>query len=434
MKKLGRNTFAVGMATLLVTSAVSLSANAAPGDTAQANSSASTGTGLFETLDLDSGICEALFPGGITEGSRCGAGLDTNDIDAFDQIATAGVEGQDGVSSAEASVSPIFIEDFTAIDLTDLVEDVSVSNTETILDPLLGGLGTAVALLLETLGLDAVVDPVDDAVQDALAEVEGNLPISLRIGIVESQCTAEPGSAQGSSVVGDIDLLIELGPDGPPIVIPIVAETSENANLLVNAPNELLDGVFDGLRASLEESLDGALSGVNALLTPLEESLVDPLFDALEPTLLQNLSDALEPLVSGEVNRQTRTGGDQIEVAGLDLTLLSAVDETNNLILARSECGPNNVVAADDNDDDAVAGDDTDGAAGDDTDGAIADSDTDGVDGGVGDGGGQGDADVVTSLPNAGAPNLLPFWLLGAGLIAFGGAVLLNERRRTALI
>ncbi|RYJ03271.1 MAG: LPXTG cell wall anchor domain-containing protein, partial [Actinomycetales bacterium] len=42
------------------------------------------------------------------------------------------------------------------------------------------------------------------------------------------------------------------------------------------------------------------------------------------------------------------------------------------------------------------------------------------------------DADVTTSLPNTGASaNLMPFWLLGLALVAFGGAVLVNERRRT---
>jgi hypothetical protein len=69
-----------------------------------------------------------------------------------------------------------------------------------------------------------------------------------------------------------------------------------------------------------------------------------------------------------------------------------------------------------DRDSDSVA----DGAQadnGDDSD-TVADSDA------------QADADVTTTLPSTGAPNLLPFWLLGIALLLFGGAVLLNEKRR----
>ena len=42
----------------------------------------------------------------------------------------------------------------------------------------------------------------------------------------------------------------------------------------------------------------------------------------------------------------------------------------------------------------------------------------------------QADADVTTTLPATGSPNLLPFWMLGLGLLLFGATVLLNEKRR----
>ena len=44
-------------------------------------------TGIFEPL-LDTGICEAIYPNGTPTGN-CGAGLNSNQIDAFTQTATA---------------------------------------------------------------------------------------------------------------------------------------------------------------------------------------------------------------------------------------------------------------------------------------------------------------------------------------------------------
>ena len=64
---------------------------------------------------------------------------------------------------------------------------------------------------------------------------------------------------------------------------------------------------------------------------------------------------------------------------------------------------------------------------------AIADAASDAQADAVADADAQADADVTTTLPSTGAPNLLPFWLLGLGLVLFGAAVLINERRRMSL-
>ncbi len=61
----------------------------------------------------------------------------------------------------------------------------------------------------------------------------------------------------------------------------------------------------------------------------------------------------------------------------------------------------------------------------------IADGDDDGsTTGAIADADSAADADASTTLPDAGAGNLLPFFLLGLALLAFGLGVLLNERRR----
>ena len=54
---------------------------------ASGDASAVTATGIFEPL-LDTGICEAIYPNGTPTGN-CGAGLNSNQIDAFTQTATA---------------------------------------------------------------------------------------------------------------------------------------------------------------------------------------------------------------------------------------------------------------------------------------------------------------------------------------------------------
>ncbi len=410
MNKLGRNTLAVGLATLLVTSAMSFSANGADETVAQSASSAATGTGLFELLDTD--VCEAVFPTGEPTG-RCGAGLDTTGIDAFAQEAEAGVEGENGVSAASASVSPIAIEDFTSLDISDLITDIAAIDTGNVLDPILGGVGGLVGDLLELLGLNVVTDAVDDVLQDVLAGVETALPISLQIGAVESQCVADPTSATGSSTVASTDLLIELG--GQDIVVPVTAGTEPNSNLLVGAPQDLVDGIIDGLEDTLTQSLGGALAALNPLLDGLQNQLVGPLLDALEPTLLQGLADALAPIISGTVNKQVETDG-AIEVSALELTLIGG----NQLNLANVACGPNTTfVVADDNDADAQVDVDVD-----------VDVDADAQADAIADADAAADADATVALPNTGAPNLLPFWLLGLGLVLFGAAVLVNERRR----
>src|SRR4051794_20217203 len=79
-------------------------AMAATNDTGGADSSASTGTGLFNLLDTDA--CTATAPSGVGTG-RCGDGLNLNNqIAAFSQNASGATNG---TSTADASVAPIDI-------------------------------------------------------------------------------------------------------------------------------------------------------------------------------------------------------------------------------------------------------------------------------------------------------------------------------------
>ena len=434
MKKLGRNTLALGMSTLLVTSAVALSANAAPGDVAQANSSAITATGLTEIVNT--GVCLAESADGTpvavedAEGI-CGTGLELAGVTGtVNQTASTDLDGNRGTSAASASVEQVTLTELPDIDLSTIDEDVLGIETGTILDDIVDGLDPVLAPVLE-----AALAPLLGAIQDAaitpiLEAVQGSLPVAVNIGAVASQCSAVAGEpAVVDSTVASIDIVV--GPtDDPILVVPIELPTSENAALVGSvAPQELVNGLIDGLETTLNESLGGVLGPLSELLATLQEQVVNTVLDAVGPALLDPVGEALTPILTGTVN-QVERDGEAAEVTALSLNVLS---DTATLDIARSSCGPNGLAVVDDQV--AAAGDDTqaDLDADAQADGTIADAQADAQADAIADADAQADADVVTSLPNAGAPNLLPFWLLGLGLVAFGAAVLVNERRRALI-
>ena len=245
----------------------------------------------------------------------------------------------------------------------------------------------------------------------------------------------------GTSTVAGVNLIVELG--GQQIKVPLEAQTDPNSPLLITAPEQLVDDIIAGLKETFLGSLGGVLSPLNAVLDAVNEQILGPVFEALEPTILTAVSDALAPIVSGTVNKQVSASAGELEVTALSLNVLG----TNTLDLARVHVGPNTTAAAADDADDPADVDvdvDTDvdvdvdaDVDGNDNDAAadnIADADADANADTVADADAAADADVTQSLPDAGAPNLLPFVLLGLGLVLFGGAVLINEKRRLGSI
>lgn len=179
--------------------------------------------------------------------------------------------------------------------------------------------------------------------------------------------------------------------------------------------------------------------------------LLDPLFtglttglDTLKAPLATGLSEVgagLSNAIELYVNRQFETAAPAaagVQAAAASGTVytqnalqLSLFDHSADVNLATATVGPNGVVpdaaqaaaaAAGDNQAAATAADGNQAAAGDNQAAAAAagGNPDDAV----------ADADVTTTLPNTGAPNILPLLFLALGLIAFGTAVLVNERRR----
>ena len=200
---------------------------------------------------------------------------------------------------------------------------------------------------------------------------------------------------------------------------------------------QLVDGALDGVEATLNESLNGVLGLLALLLDTVQQQIVSAIMDQIGPNLLDPLGDALVPILTGTVNKQVTGTDGSVEVTALSLAVAG---ETATLDLARSSCGPNSVrQVADDTNADEIADADVDADADADVD-AVADADADADEdadgsttGAIADADSAADADASATLPDAGAPNLLPFFLLGLALLGFGLAVLLNERRRLGL-
>jgi hypothetical protein len=309
---------------------------AATSDTGGANSSASTGTGIFDLLDTDACTATPATPAGA---GRCGNGLSLNNqINAFSQNASGPTNG---TSTANASVAPIDITNLgTSLDLTGIIDGLNAINTGTVLDTVINAVNDlALRAALQALE-PAVLVPLDNALQQALAGVTDALPLGIQIGAVESTCTAtaQPLVATGTSHVAGAHIVVHLG--NQVINVPLELGTAPNSYLLITAPEDLVNGIIAGLEDTFTTSLGGALSGLNQLLATLQTQVTAQIFSQLEAQLLPALADALKDIVSGTVNKQvpvspSSTG--EIEVTALELKVLG----TNVLDLARSHCGPN---------------------------------------------------------------------------------------------
>jgi hypothetical protein len=309
---------------------------AATSDTGGANSSASTGTGIFDLLDTDACTATPAAPAGT---GRCGNGLSLNNqINAFSQNASGPTNG---TSTANASVAPIDITNLgTSLDLTGIIDGLNAINTGTVLDTVINAVNDlALRAALQALE-PAVLVPLDNALQQALAGVTDALPLGIQIGAVESTCTAtaQPLVATGTSHVAGAHIVVHLG--NQVINVPLELGTAPNSNLLITAPEDLVNGIIAGLEDTFTTSLGGAHSGLNQLLATLQTQVTAQIFSQLEAQLLPALADALKDIVSGTVNKQvpvspSSTG--EIEVTALELKVLG----TNVLDLARSHCGPN---------------------------------------------------------------------------------------------
>ncbi len=302
--KLAKNSIAVGLVTLIITAGLSFSAQGAANSVAQATARASQGTGLFNSVDLDSGVCAAELPAGTTVGSpaatpvgtpagRCGPGLHTNSIDLFSQNATASLSGANGMSTADAAVGGISFKNLgEPIDITDLIADLADTNTATIIDPIVNPLDDILDVVLIT-ALNAITVPLDNALQSAIAALDDTvLSVQLDLGAVTAACAADPTTGTANNVtVAPIDLTLT-GLDVP-IQVPVTVATTPNSDLVVDsdeAAQQILDDVLQGVIDSTVglPAINTLLNAADALLAGVKATIVGGLLDQLEAPLLDS--------------------------------------------------------------------------------------------------------------------------------------------------
>lgn len=322
---------------------------------AYAEANTASGTGIFSSIAnlLQTGECTATFANGGPmvhgAGDVCTPSIDLSAADAIVRYATADVSSTTGAatSSAESRTAAITLDDLAAnLNLTDILGDLATTSTvASALGPLLASLGQVGQALLAplTTQIDGVLGPV-------LTQIDATLPLSVSIGAVEATCSATATTATGGSDIASVDINVDLSALGMGnVVVPMTIATTANADLIADV-GQLADDILDGVEATLTQSDFGSLTALATLLgqtvAQVKTSIIDALITQLRPTLLQPLSDALAPIISGKINvtpdvatgtEQPFTAADEIDITALKLTILG----TNTLNMAHVHCGDN---------------------------------------------------------------------------------------------
>ncbi|MET0467612.1 MAG: choice-of-anchor G family protein [Aeromicrobium sp.] len=315
--------------------------------------------------------------------------------------------------------------------LNSLLEEL-VSVNITGLGGITTGLGTIVGGNGAALDLSSGVISIDLEAILANAKIDiNNLPPNtdllqyLTTGLIEDRIASVLRTAINGVIAKVADVKVTITVGGTPL-------PPAQLDPLIQPVTDILDDVTDQLTT--------ALAPVDSLLADLAPDLAQ-----LVKLTGNNQSTSKKPtLGTGTVKAgtvSTAAVGDYYRTSALKIDVLSNVATID---LAGSEAA---VLTADaPPPTDAVAGDDSDGPTDSDSDNGDDGSRDDGDSGSDGDAAAdanadaiadadaQADADVTTTLPSTGAPNLLPFWLLGIALLLFGAAVLVNERRRLGSI
>lgn len=194
--------------------------------------------------------------------------------------------------------------------------------------------------------LQPVLQPLTAALQTGLQQAVAGLglDVGIELGVVESACTAEPGSASGSSrlvgskayvtVGGQRVTLVDL-PANPAPNTHVVGDLGQVATLVETAVQTQLNAVLSNLPGGVvlpplvdqAAALDSALATLGQQLKPLQDNVIDVV-----------------------LNKQTKSAPDQIEVTALELDLLPVAQQFGvtafNLAIGTSACGPSGKVAA----------------------------------------------------------------------------------------
>ena len=362
-KKRGRTTAKAGLviagASALVVMGMAGPAAAIHDGEAHAEGSAATGTGIFDPVAqlIQTGFCEADFINGGPETTtgQCTSSIGTNPTQDVTRFATANVAANgDATSSAQGGTAQLNVIDLPQeLNIEQLLDDLAATPQDaSTVGPLLALVGQIGNQLL-----GATIAPLVDAILDPILEaLDSSLPLSIEVGAVLARCSATASTATAESDIADVSLLVDV-PGFQNIPVVFQTPVTGHSDLIMDAPQQLVDGILDGVQDSLLSApgvLNPLLVVLNGIVQTVQQDVIDALLEVLRPTLLAALSDALEPIVTGEVNHVTTptasndhtfqnlqagpwSAPDEIALTALTLTVLGS----NTLTIGTVHCGDN---------------------------------------------------------------------------------------------
>ncbi len=207
-------------------------------------------------------------------------------------------------------------------------------------------------------------DAANAPLQQVLAQVSGPLADAVAgtplassglggsLGVVEASCTSGPNSATGNANIADSKLTLDVA--GQEVVLAnLPAHPAPNTHVPVNL-DAATGAITDAVQTQLETMLaapdagTGPLAPLAAAPQAIQDQAITAVVDATREQLLTPLGENVFDLV---LNKQNRTGNDQIRVSAIDLSILPAAREQLGGPLAAIQignvvCGPSGRVAA----------------------------------------------------------------------------------------
>ena len=188
--------------------------------------------------------------------------------------------------------------------------------------------------------LSQLTGPVGDALAQALDQM-GNPAVAANLGAIRAHCAADTSRATGDSELANAK--VTLTPPGQPAVTLVTLPVHPRPNTRITADtNVALDAILDAFKADLTQSLNGQLAPLGQAVDPIKQQVSD---NAVKQLTTQ-LKPLLDNIVTGMLNAQSHPTADSIDVTALDLTLLPAAGaQSPRLQVGHVTCGPNGQAA-----------------------------------------------------------------------------------------
>lgn len=225
------------------------------------------------------------------------------------------------------------------LNLSDLdLANAVVTNNGQLNAALTTALGPLAALLAPT----GFTTALDNAVTTSLGAL-GNPGLSLDAGLVQSRCTASPGSLTGSTDLAQAGVAVNFGTAAQqagfdPVRIALPSDPAPNTKVVTNldaVTTEITDGLTASLNANAQNGALGTVFQTLGFTTAQVATVVNAVVDRVSAGL-QPLQDNVLDIT---LNAQDRPSADQIDVTALDVQVLPAAGQVIDASLASLQVG-----------------------------------------------------------------------------------------------